>query len=67
MLLSYALVVILMLPGMTEPKVQRVPIESFEACLAKVKEAGAAMDAHKGEQFVYAVVCEVTGSKADPA
>jgi hypothetical protein len=56
-----------MLPGMTEPKVQRVPIESFEACLAKVKEAGAAMDAHKGEQFIYAVACEVTGSKADPA
>ena len=42
-------------------------MDSFEDCLAKVKEAGDGLKAHEGEQYRYLVACEVTGNKADPA
>lgn len=67
MLSVFTLVTVLVLPGMAEPFVSRETVASFEDCLARVAEAGAALAAHEGEQFKFAVACEVTGAKADPA
>lgn len=67
MLSSFVLVALLMVPGMSEPRIFRTPMASYEECLAKVKEAGEALKAHEGEQYKYMVGCEVTGNKADPA
>jgi hypothetical protein len=63
---TVVLVAYLMLPGMSEPLISRQPMDSFEACLAKVKEAGEALKLHDGEQYRYLAGCEVTGNKADP-
>lgn len=52
---------------MTEPLVTCQPMESFEACLEKVREVGEALKLHEGEAFRYVAACEVTGTKADPA
>jgi hypothetical protein len=67
MISSVVLVVVLLLPGMDEPRVQRYPMESFEACMAKVQEAGEGLKAHEGEAYRYLVGCEITGTKTDPA
>lgn len=67
MLSVFTLVTVLVLPGMAEPFVSRETMPSFEDCLARVEAAGEALKAHEGEQFKFAVACEVTGNKADPA
>jgi hypothetical protein len=67
MLSSVVLVVMLILPGMDEPRMQRFPMASFEACMAKIAEAGEGLKAHDGEAYRYFVGCETTGNKADPA
>lgn len=67
MISAVVLVTILMLPGMSEPFVSREAMPSYEACMAKVTEAGDALKAHEGEAYRFAVACEVTGQKADPA
>lgn len=68
MLTSFSLVMMLLLPGMSEPKVLHgKPLDSFEECMAAVKSAGDLIEAHKGEQYKFMVGCEVTGNKADPA
>lgn len=64
---AVVLVVMLLLPGMSEPKVARFPMESFEACALRVAEAGAGLKTHEGEAYIYFAGCEVTGVKADPA
>jgi len=67
MLTSFSLVMMLVLPGMSEPKVLRKPMASFEECQSRLKEAGELLKAHEGEQYKFMVGCEATGNKADPA
>ncbi len=64
---TFALVFILLLPGMSAPDVKKLPMESLEACTAKVAEMHEKLKLHAGEAYVYALACEVTGTKADPA
>ena len=68
MLTSFSLIMMLILPGMSEPKVLHgKPLGSFEECMAQVKDAADLIKAHEGEPFKFMVGCEVTGNKADPA
>lgn len=60
-------VVMLLLPGMEKPVINRIPMESFEACQAKVAEAGEGLKLHAGETYKYMVAREVTSTKSDPA
>lgn len=61
------LVAYLMLPGMSEPIVKKIPMESYSACIAKITEVGDGLKLHNGEAYKYFVGCEVTGSKSDPS
>ena len=67
MLTTYMFVAFLLLPGMAAQVDTREPMDSLEACQARVGEALAAAKEHEGEQYKFLVGCELTGLKADPA
>lgn len=61
------LVVMLLLPGMQEPKISRQPMASYQDCLSKVAEVEDGLIKHNGEEYKYFVGCEVTSEKSNPA
>jgi hypothetical protein len=64
---TFALVCILMLPGMSKPDVSKVPVPSLEVCAAQAAEMHEKLKVRAGEDFIYAIACEVTSTKSDPA
>lgn len=67
MINEVVLVVMLMIPGMSEPKVMRRPMASFEERLASVKQRSEGLKLHDGEQYIWMGGCQVNGAKADPS
>jgi hypothetical protein len=67
MLTTYMFVAFLLLPGMPAQIDTREPMDSLEACQARVAEVLEAVKEHEGEQYKFLVGCELTGKKADPA
>jgi hypothetical protein len=60
-------VVMLLIPGMPEPQVQKVPVESYEACVAQVASMQEQYKKHASEEFKIIVGYEVTNQKSNPA
>ena len=59
-------VFMLLLPGMDEPKVRRLPMQSYDECVQFVGRMMAQVKEHDGQEQKVVVGCEVTGVKADP-
>lgn len=62
-------VVMLLTPGMERPVVERVPVDSYQACLergAQIKER-AEEENKKGSEFRVMVGCEFQSDKSDPS
>lgn len=57
----------LLLPGMDQPKVQRLPMPSYEACLKHVERILALVKEHDGIEQKAVVGCEVNGVKSGPS
>lgn len=60
-------VFMLLLPGMDEPKIQRVPMSSYDECLQFVGRLMEQVKEHDGQEQKVVVACEVTGVKSNPA
>jgi hypothetical protein len=60
-------VFMLLLPGMDQPKVQRIQMPSHEACLQYVEKIMVLVKSHDGIEQKAFVGCEVTGVKTDPS
>lgn len=60
-------VFMMLLPGMDEPRVQRVPMPSYEACVRMVARLMATVKEHDGVEQKVVVGCEINGVKSDPS
>lgn len=60
-------VFMLLLPGMDAPKVQRIPVQSYDDCLQLVGRLMAQVKERDGIEQKVVVACEVSGVKSDPA
>lgn len=67
MLTKIVLILGLMLPGFSEPKLKKTEVPTIEECLSKAKEALEATKTHEGEEYIFSAACFVTGTKANPA
>lgn len=63
---TFALVMLLLVPGMSEPMVDRMPMESPQACFAKAAEMMEGLKKHEGEAFKALIACEVVSAKSNP-
>lgn len=60
-------VFMLLLPDMGAPKVQRIPVQSYDECLHLVGKLMAQVKEHDGIKQKVFVGCEITGVKSDPS
>ncbi len=56
-----------LLPGMDEPKVQKIPVASYDQCLEIVGRWMAQVKERDGHEQKVFVGCEINGIKSDPA
>jgi hypothetical protein len=60
-------ILMVLLPGMDKPQVQRIPASSYKECLQHLEKLMALVEAHDGIEQKVVVACEVNGVKSDPA
>lgn len=60
-------VFMLLLPGMDQPRVQRIPVQSYEECLQRIGAILELIKSHDGIEQKAFVGCEVNGVKTDPS
>lgn len=60
-------VLMVLLPGMDKPQVQRFPATSYAECLQHIEKMLALVEAHDGIEQKVIVACEITGVKSDPS
>jgi hypothetical protein len=68
-MLKIIFVVMLLSPGMTQPFVKKVPVDTYAACLdemARVQSKAVELNA-RGEGFRVLAGCEWDSEKSDPA
>jgi hypothetical protein len=66
-MIEVLLTLILLVPGMSEPIVEKTPQPNIEQCVLAVENITAKMiKNHAGDQFKLLAGCEISGSKADP-
>jgi hypothetical protein len=63
-MIAIYLFVALVLPGMSEPMVDRTPVATIEECSARVAIMHESIKKYYGEEFKFVAACQFEGTKA---
>jgi hypothetical protein len=64
---SIIAIMILLLPGMDEPKKVTTPVETVDECIVEIAKMAAAVKANEGKEFKVLMGCQLDMKKSDPA